>query len=160
MPKERQQMTYHERIEIDPSVCGGQPVIRGTRIAVAAILNQLVSGESLRSIRKTFPDLTDDDIRAAIEFARESVNSTTRQQTRQASSSFDGLELSPEWQWVESHPDQLRRYVGEWVVVNASGIVAHSPSYAQVRDEGVAKGISVPFIFRIPEPSDSVYMGF
>jgi uncharacterized protein (DUF433 family) len=29
-------MTYHERIEIDPSVCDGQPVVRGTRIPVAA----------------------------------------------------------------------------------------------------------------------------
>jgi uncharacterized protein (DUF433 family) len=153
-------MTYHERIEIDPSVCDGQPVIRGTRIAVAAILNQLVSGESLRSIRKTFPDLTDDDVRAAIEFARESVNTTSRQHTRQASPAFDGLELSPEWQWVQSHPDQLRLYVGDWVVVDPSGIVAHGTSYAQVRDEAVAKGISIPFIFRIPEPSDSVYLGF
>ena len=153
-------MTYHERIEIDPSVCDGQPVIRGTRIPVAAILNQLVSGESLRTIRGAFPNLTDDDIRAAIEFARDSVSSAWDQQTRQASPSFDGLELSPEWQWVESHPDQLRRYVGEWVVVDPSGIVAHGTSYAQVRDEAVAKGISIPFIFRIPEPSDSVYMGF
>ena len=153
-------MTYHERIEIDPSVCDGQAVIRGTRISVAAILNQLVSGESLRSIRETFPDLTDDDVRAAIEFARDSVNSARNQHTGQASPSFDGLELSPELQWVQAHADQLRRYVGEWVVVDPSGIVAHGTSYAQVRDEAVAKGISIPFIFRIPEPSDSVYMGF
>src|SRR6516225_5481128 len=133
MPKERQQMTYHERIEIDPSVCGGQPVIRGTRIAVAAILNELVSGESLRSIRETFPDLTDEDIRAAIEFARDSVNSARDKHTTQGSPSFDGLELSPEWQWVQSHPNQLRSYVGEWVVVDPSGLVAHGASYTQVR---------------------------
>lgn len=153
-------MSYHERIEIDPSVCGGQPVIRGTRIPVAAILNQLVSGESLRSIRETFPGLTDDDVRAAIEFARDSVNSARDQHTRQASPSFDGLELSPEWQWVKSHPDQLRRYVGEWVVVDSSGIVAHGASCTQVVDEAMVKGISIPFVFRVPEPSDSVYMGF
>jgi uncharacterized protein (DUF433 family) len=153
-------MTYHERIEIDPSVCGGQPVIRGTRIPVAAILNQLVSGESLRSIRQAFPDLTDDDVRAAIEFARDSVNSAWDQHTRQASPSFDGLELSPEWQWVQSHSDQLRSYIGEWVLVDPSGIVAHGASYAQVRGVATAKDISIPFIFRVPEPSDSVYMGF
>ena len=153
-------MTYHERIEIDPSVCGGHPFIRGKRIPVAAILNQLVSGESLQSIRETFPNLTDDDIRAALEFARDSVNSARGQYTRQASPSFDGLGLSPEWRWVESHPDQLRRFVGEWVVVDPSGIVAHGPSCTKVVDEAVAKGISIPFVFRVPEPSDSVYMGF
>ncbi len=153
-------MTYHERIEIDPSVCDGQPVVRGTRIPVAAILNQLVSGESLQGIRGAFPDLTDDDIRAAIEFARDSVSSARDQHTSQASPSSDGLELSPEGQWVESHRDRLRSYVGEWVVVDPSGIVAHGPSCTQVVEEAIAKGISIPFVFRVPEPSDSVYMGF
>jgi len=111
-------MTYHERIEINPSVCDGQPFIRGTCIPVAAILHQLVSGGLLHSIREAFPDLTDDDIRAAIEFARDSVSSATDQRTRQARPSPDGLEVSPEWQWVESHPDQVRSYVGDWVVVD------------------------------------------
>ena len=106
MSKQRQQMTYHERIEINPSVCDGQPVVRGTRIPVAAILKQLTSGESFNNIREAFPDLTDDDIRAAIEFARHSISSAGDQQPNQATPSSNGLQLSPEWQWVESHPDQ------------------------------------------------------
>jgi len=153
-------MTYHDRIQINASVCDGQPVVRGTRIPVAAILTQLVAGGSLHSIREAFPDLTDDDIRAAIEFARDSVSSATDQHTRQASPSSDGLELSPEWQWVQSHPDQLRSYAGEWVVVDPSGIVTHGPSCTQVVDQAIAKGISIPFVFRVPEPSESLYMGF
>jgi uncharacterized protein (DUF433 family) len=91
-------MAYHERIEIDSPVCGGEPVIRGTRISVSAILNQLLSRGCLQSIREVFPDLTDDDIRAAIEFARDSVNSAKDQPTRQAGLPSHGLELSPESQ--------------------------------------------------------------
>ncbi len=153
-------MTYHERIEIDPSVCGGEPVIKGTRILVTSILSQLLSGESLQTIRQGLPDLTDDDIRAAIEFARDSVHGTSRQQTSQVSLSSDGLELSPEWRWIETHTDQLRSYAGEWVVVDPSGIVAHGASYTQVRGEAVSKGIAIPFIFRVPNLGDSVYVGF
>ena len=69
-------MLYHGRIEIDPAVCSGKPVIRGTRILVTSILSQLVAGESFDAILKGFPGLTDYDIKAAIEFARESVEAT------------------------------------------------------------------------------------
>lgn len=69
-------MIYRDRIEIDPKVCSGKPVIRGTRILVASILSQLAAGEPLERIRHGFPGLTDDDIRAAIEFAKDSVEST------------------------------------------------------------------------------------
>ena len=69
-------MLYHGRIEIDPTVCSGKPVIRGTRILVTSILSQLAAGESFDAVRKDFPGLTDDDIKAAIEFARESVEAT------------------------------------------------------------------------------------
>ena len=69
-------MVYHERIEIDPKICSGKPVIRGTRILVTSILSQLAGGESFEKIRHGFPGLTDDDIRAAIEFAKESVEAT------------------------------------------------------------------------------------
>ena len=69
-------MVYRDRIEIDPKICSGKPVIRGTRILVTSILSQLGAGESFESIRTGFPGLTDDDIRAAVEFAKESVEST------------------------------------------------------------------------------------
>ena len=61
------------RIEMDPRVCGGQPVIKGTRIPVEIILDQLAGGESWDSILKGYPELTEEDIRAALQFARSSV---------------------------------------------------------------------------------------
>ena len=69
-------MVYQDRIEIDPAICSGKPVIRGTRILVTSVLSQLAAGESFADVRKGFPGLSDEDIRAAIEFARESVDST------------------------------------------------------------------------------------
>ncbi len=69
-------MVYHDRIEIDPKICSGKPVIRGTRILVTSILSQLGAGEAFETIRRGFPGLTDDDIRAAVEFAKESVEAT------------------------------------------------------------------------------------
>ena len=58
-------MLYHDRIEIDPRICSGKPVIRGTRILVTSILSQFAARESFDSIRSGFPGLTPDDIRAA-----------------------------------------------------------------------------------------------
>ncbi len=69
-------MVYRDRIEIDPSVCSGKPVIRGTRILITSILSQLAAGESFDAIRRGFPGLADDDIRAVIQFAKESVEAT------------------------------------------------------------------------------------
>jgi len=69
-------MEYRNRIEIDPKICSGKPVIRGTRILVTSILSQLSSGESPQTIRQGFPELTEEDVRAALEFAKDSVEST------------------------------------------------------------------------------------
>ena len=69
-------MVYHERIEINPKVCSGKPVIRGTRILVTSILSQLSAGESVEAVRRGYPELTVEDVRAAIEFAKESVEAT------------------------------------------------------------------------------------
>ncbi len=69
-------MVYRDRIEIDPQICSGKPVVRGTRILVTSILSQLAAGESFEAIRGGFPGIADDDIRAAIEFAKDSVDST------------------------------------------------------------------------------------
>jgi uncharacterized protein (DUF433 family) len=67
---------YHGRIEIDPAICSGKPVIRGTRILVTSILSQLAAGESFDTIRRGFPGLANDDIKAALEFAKQSVEAT------------------------------------------------------------------------------------
>jgi uncharacterized protein (DUF433 family) len=69
-------MLYRDRIEIKPTICNGKPVIQGTRILVTSILSQLAAGESFESIRKGLPPLRDEDIRAAVEFARDSIDST------------------------------------------------------------------------------------
>ena len=64
------------RIEINPGRCGGGAVIRGTRIPIAVILDQLATGESWDSILKGYPELTREDIQAALNFAREFIEHT------------------------------------------------------------------------------------
>ncbi|HZA29572.1 MAG TPA: DUF433 domain-containing protein [Gammaproteobacteria bacterium] len=62
-------MSYLDRISIDPAVRSGKPCIRGLRITVYDILQYLASGMSQEEILADFPDLTADDIRAALAFA-------------------------------------------------------------------------------------------
>lgn len=66
--------TLHERILRDPNVCGGQPVIRGTRVLVRAVLGYLAHGEPVSTILREFPSLTEDDVRAVIAFAAASAS--------------------------------------------------------------------------------------
>jgi uncharacterized protein (DUF433 family) len=65
-----------ERIEINPRVCNGNPVIRGTRIPVTVILDHLSAGESWDSVLRGFPELKSEDIVAALVFARQFIEST------------------------------------------------------------------------------------
>ncbi len=55
-----------ERISVDPNVCFGKPCIRGTRIWVSLILDLLASGMGFDEIMAEYPQLTKEDIRAAI----------------------------------------------------------------------------------------------
>jgi len=57
------------RITIDPNVRFGKPCIRGTRIAVADILNLLTAGYTLEEIPQEYPDLTKEDVIGALKFA-------------------------------------------------------------------------------------------
>jgi uncharacterized protein (DUF433 family) len=61
---------------MNPAICSGKPVIRGTRILVTSILSRLAAGETFDAIRKGFPGLGDDDIKSAVEFAKQSVEAT------------------------------------------------------------------------------------
>lgn len=59
----------HERIEINPAVMGGKPVVRGTRIPVELILRKLGAGMPFESILADHPRLRREDILAAQAFA-------------------------------------------------------------------------------------------
>jgi uncharacterized protein (DUF433 family) len=58
-----------ERVEINPDIMGGKPVIRGTRVPVELILRKLGAGMTTDAILVDHPRLTEDDIRAAQAFA-------------------------------------------------------------------------------------------
>ncbi|SEN28373.1 DUF433 domain-containing protein [Bradyrhizobium sp. OK095] len=59
----------HERIEINPVIMDGKPVIRGTRVPVELVLRELGAGMTAEAIISEHPRLTPDDIRAAQAFA-------------------------------------------------------------------------------------------
>ena len=59
----------HQRIEINPDIMGGKPVVRGTRIPVETVLRKLGAGMTADAILTDHPRLTRDDIQAAQAFA-------------------------------------------------------------------------------------------
>jgi len=67
-------MTLFKRIELNPRVCNGKPVIRGTRIPVSVILEQLAQGESWDQILSGYPELTREDIHAVLDYAKASID--------------------------------------------------------------------------------------
>jgi len=62
-----------ERIDIDPAIMMGKPVIRGTRITVELILHKLAEGTSEAELLEDYPHLTTGDIRAAVAYGAASV---------------------------------------------------------------------------------------
>ena len=62
-------MTITDRIEINPKVMMGKPVIRGTRLTVELILRKLSEGASEKELLEAYPRLSREDIQAAIRFA-------------------------------------------------------------------------------------------
>ena len=66
-------MTAHDRIELNPKVMLGKPVIRGTRIPVELIVRKLAEGADEKDIAQAYPRLTADDIHAALRYAADSL---------------------------------------------------------------------------------------
>jgi uncharacterized protein (DUF433 family) len=62
-------MSYQDIITIEPGKRGGRPCIRGMRIAVSDVLGWLASGMTHEQILAEYPELTEDDIRAALAYA-------------------------------------------------------------------------------------------
>jgi uncharacterized protein (DUF433 family) len=64
-------MDWRERITVDPRICHGRVCIKGTRIMVSIILDNLAANESTEAILRSYPSLTREDIQAAMLYAAE-----------------------------------------------------------------------------------------
>ncbi len=62
-----------ERITADPTLCHGQPTIRGMRYTVESILDLLSAGMTIDEVLADYPDLEREDILAALEFGARAV---------------------------------------------------------------------------------------
>ena len=63
----------NDRIVTDPQICSGKPVVRGTRIMVKNILGMVAGGYTAERIVQAYPELTREDVSAALEYAAELV---------------------------------------------------------------------------------------
>jgi len=70
-------MDYRKIITIEPGKRGGKPCIRGLRITVQDVLGWLASGMTHADILQDFPDLTEEDIRACLQFAADRERNIT-----------------------------------------------------------------------------------
>lgn len=66
-------MTITDRIEINPKVMRGKPVIRGTRLTVELILRKLSEGAGEEDLMEAYPRLSRQDIQAAIRYAADTL---------------------------------------------------------------------------------------
>jgi uncharacterized protein (DUF433 family) len=64
-------MNWRDRISVDPNICHGQVCIKGTRIMVSVVLDNLAVGESVEAILKSYPTLEAEDVQAALMYAAE-----------------------------------------------------------------------------------------
>ncbi|HTA79267.1 MAG TPA: DUF433 domain-containing protein [Terracidiphilus sp.] len=67
-------MSWRERIVIDPAVHHGDPCIKGTRVPVSVIAGSLGDGDTPEQVLLAYPQLTIEDVKAALKFAAEAVN--------------------------------------------------------------------------------------
>jgi len=72
----KNQQDLHHRIEINPEIMTGKPVIRGTRIPVELLVKMLAQGMNTEDIMKEYPHLTPEDVQAALLYAAESLDDT------------------------------------------------------------------------------------
>ncbi len=56
----------NSRIEINPAICHGKPVVRGTRVLVSTVLGALGAGDSIETILEGYPNISREDIQAVL----------------------------------------------------------------------------------------------
>ncbi len=58
-----------ERVVVDPEICNGRPVIKGTRVTVQTVLEFLGAGDSVEDVLSEYPSLTHEDILASLRYS-------------------------------------------------------------------------------------------
>ena len=66
-------MNFAEYFQRDPEICGGQTILKGTRVTLRTVLASLADGSSFEQILEDFPSLTEDHLRAVVAFAAASA---------------------------------------------------------------------------------------
>jgi uncharacterized protein (DUF433 family) len=66
----KEQPMYQHRITIDPEILVGKPVVKGTRIPVELVLKRLAQDLSLKTLFEAYPRLTEEDVKACLEYAQ------------------------------------------------------------------------------------------
>lgn len=64
---------WRQRISVDPALHHGDPCIAGTRVTISVIVGSLADGDSWETILKSYPQISREDIQAALRFAAEAV---------------------------------------------------------------------------------------
>lgn len=62
-------MEWSDRITADPAVCHGSVCVKGTRVLVSALLDNLACGVPVEDILASYPSITADDLKAAVAYA-------------------------------------------------------------------------------------------
>jgi len=62
-------VTYTDRIVVNPKILSGKPVFKGTRIPISIVLKMLRDGTSFKKIMEECPKLTEEDIKAALDYS-------------------------------------------------------------------------------------------
>ena len=68
---------WRDRIDLNPKIAGGKPVIKGTRLAVDFILELLAQDWKIEQILKNYPQLKKEDVLAALEYSAHSIKLET-----------------------------------------------------------------------------------
>ena len=70
-------MGWQDHIIVDPDICHGQACIKGTRIMVSVVLDNLAAGQQADEIVQSYPSLTTEDVHAAVAYAAELARERT-----------------------------------------------------------------------------------
>jgi uncharacterized protein (DUF433 family) len=71
------QQNYHDRIEVNPAILAGKPVVKGTRIPVEIVLEHLAYDLDVTTLFADYPRLTVDDVKACLAYAEALVEEET-----------------------------------------------------------------------------------